>query len=208
MNQNSHPPHSSLLSTQHHVECWRNGDQDALGRLCERLGPLLRHRIEFHRNWGRLRSLYSVEDVKQEVWTRVVRSGPGSFEPTDARRAFVSWLAQICDATLVDLIRQADAGKRGGGQRPVTLDSAAADLRLRRPGQARTLSPTTEARLSDFEQVARRVLTERELKAWQWVVLENYTSTEAAMGLDSSPAAVRSLLVRSRSKLQEALSKR
>jgi DNA-directed RNA polymerase specialized sigma24 family protein len=37
------------------------------------------------------------------------------------------------------------------------------------------------------------------------VVLEGYNSTEAALGLNVSAAAIRSLLLRSRSKLQEAL---
>jgi RNA polymerase sigma factor (sigma-70 family) len=206
VNEPTPSQHPSQFSTREHVQCWQDGEGAALGRLCERLGPLLRYRIQNNRNWPKVQRQHSLEDVEQEVWARVIGSGPGAFQPTEAKRAFVSWLGQIADAALVDLIRQAEAAKRGGGDQPGVLDSLAEAQRLRRPGQLASLSPTAQARIGEFEQVALKVLNERELKAWKWVVLENYTSTEAAMALDCTAAAIRSLLVRSRGKLKEALS--
>lgn len=197
----------TLWSTQWQVKQWQAGDPDALGRLSQRFAPLVRSRIQGSRTWSRLRTYSSVDDAEQEVWARVLNSGPRSFELREQRHAFVAWLAHLVDSTLIDMLRREERAKRGGGNVPSPLDTAAAAQMLKRPGQGQLLSPTIEARLSEFDQMAKKILGERELKAWRWVVLENYTSGEAALGLDCSAAAVRSLLVRSRSKLQEALKK-
>jgi DNA-directed RNA polymerase specialized sigma24 family protein len=195
----------SLWSTQVQVGLWQDGDKEALGRISQRFAPLVRYRIQGHRTWPKLQRLLGLEDVEQELWARVLRSGPAAFVTSGKTGAFVAWLAQIADSTLIDLLRGAEAQKRGGEQSPEFIDSRIEAQKMRRPGQMTLLSPTAEARLGEFEALAGKVLTDREMKAWRWVVLEGYTSGEAAMGLDTTAAAVRSLLVRSRSKLQEIL---
>jgi RNA polymerase sigma factor (sigma-70 family) len=208
MNQYMNQSSVTYWSTQIQVDQWRQGDPDALGRLADRFSPLVRFRIQGSRTFGRLKDHLTVEDIEQELWARVLKSGAEAFEARGIPHGFVAWLGQLTDSTMVDLLRGIEREKRGGGQQPHALDTMAQAQQLRRPGQRSEVSPTAEARIAEFEELAREVLSERELKAWMWVVLENYTSAEAALGLDTTPAAVRSLLVRSRSKLQSALESR
>ncbi len=208
MNDSYNHPSVTQWSTRVQVDRWREGDGNALGRLADRFRPLVRYRIQQNRAFPQLADQVSVEDVEQEVWARILKSGVRAFERNDQRHGFVAWLGQLTDSTVIDLVRRMGREKRGGGKRPGVLDTLAAAQKLRRPGQASQASPTGNARAAEFEELARSVLSERELQAWTWVVMEEYTSTEAALGLDSTPSAVRSLLVRARAKLQEAMQER
>ena len=201
---NERPSQSGTLwSTQVHVDRWQQGDQEALGLLALRFSPLVRFRARAHSAWGSLAGRFTIDDVEQEVWARLLRQGADKFTAEESGK-FAAWLGQVVDSTVIDLVRRDKAKKRGGDEQVEALDSIVALQKLRRPGGHSLLSPSGEVRLGEFEAKARQVLNERELKAWTWCVLEGYTTTEAAMGLACTSAAVRSLLLRSRSKLQEA----
>ena len=190
--------------TEQYVEDWQNGHAEALGALCQRFSPLVRYRIRNSTQWATLNANWSLDDLVQEVWARILGSDSTSFTPS-GKGSFAAWLGRLTDSTLTDLIRRKQALKRGGGQEHGDLDTQAEKEARLFPGAAIPESPTGEARFSEFERVAGQVLNERELKAWKWVALLGYTSEETAMGLSTTPAAVRSLLVRSRAKLQKAL---
>ena len=191
--------HSTLL----YLERWRNGSERALEDLYHRVAPLLRHRLETSRITVALRARWGIDDLINEVWTVVLEArnefrdfGPGSF---------AAWLACLADRTLVNLSRRDQAQKRGGNRDPLPIDLTGDVSRRRFPGESVRPSPSDCAQTNEFLDFASQVLQPRELQAWVWVVFCGYTSEEAALGMATSGAAVRSLLVRSRRRLQEAL---
>ena len=190
-------------------EYWTRGNRRSLDRLAPRFSPLIRHRITSSQRWARLAEKMSLADVEQEVWLRVIRAGRGSYVAGGVRHAFVSWLTHIIDSTVTDLVRILDAKKRGGGEEPEALAELSGERKIKNPGQPTQIpTPSAEARVTEFEMMAREVLTEREFTVWRWVVVENYSSVDVALALGCSSAAVRSLLLRSRAKLRDQLSSR
>ena len=201
-------PHpESLFSTRVELAEWQKGDADALGRIYTRFEPLVSARIRYSKNWPALQERTTIEDAQQEVWARVLRSGPNAFELRE-EGGFAGWLGHLVDSTLVDLLRRASAQKRGAGKAGDAFDTAADALRRRIPGQASLTHASVHARAAEFEAMAEHVLGEKEAKVWRWVVLEGYTSEEAALGLGGTAASVRGILLRSRRKLQQALAER
>jgi RNA polymerase sigma factor (sigma-70 family) len=193
-----HPP------TQFYIECWQAGDQQALGTLWERFTPLLHHRIRKHEAWPALERQMGVEDIAQEVWIRVLK-GANDELSWSGKGAFVSWLARVTDTAILDLSRRSLATKRGGGSQPERLESGPLLHATKLPGATRTQGPASSARVLEFENLTREVLNEREQKAWTWTAVLGFTTEEAAYGLSTTPAAVRSLLRRSRQRLMDVL---
>ncbi|MBX3465195.1 MAG: sigma-70 family RNA polymerase sigma factor [Planctomycetes bacterium] len=184
--------------TRAYLDAWKAGNEQSFAGLQGRFTPLLRRRIRRHPSWPALKDHWQVDDALQQLWTNALpalrtkfqHNGPGSLE---------AYLGRICDDTVTSLVRSHLAQKRGrGGPRPLPTDFDAA---APKPGAAAPVSPTSEARASEFAQLARAVLTDREHEAWELVELQGFTSEEAAVALDASAAAVRGLLLRARARL-------
>jgi RNA polymerase sigma-70 factor (subfamily 1) len=94
------------------------GDTHALDRLLLTLSPRLMGRIE-RRLPADLRSVFSAEDVLQEVLTDAYSTFstfiPNPEAPTPVDAAY-GWLTTIADHRLIDLVRYHRAQKRGPGQ--------------------------------------------------------------------------------------------
>jgi len=196
----------SNLSTQVYVERWRDGDPQALGRLASRLEAALAHRIRCHKLFAALSRDASIDDLTQEVWTRLFATGADAYTHR-GKGSFLAWLGSLADSTLTDLYRRKEAKKRGAGKNPGALNTRAERDARAMPGATPQQTPSQVAQLHEFERVARTVLTERELKVWTWTFLLGYTSEETAFGLSTTSSAVRGVLLRSKSKMEDALRK-
>lgn len=196
------PPTDGSHNTQVQVERWIAGDQGAFEVLYTRFAPLLASRIRRNAIWSNLRARVQAEDIAQEAWAKVVRSGLDAYTP-QGPGSFLAYLARITDNTIIDTVRRLHAAKRGEGREHVEL--APEDEGRTPQAWSTTESPTSAARRSEIEELARRVLTQREFAVWELVELQDYTSDEAGFAVDATSSAVRGLLMRARTKLIAAL---
>jgi RNA polymerase sigma factor (sigma-70 family) len=183
---------------------WKGGNDLAVDELYYRFLPLLQHRIKLRMHSLSVRGDLGVEDVVQETWLRVVKSGPEKFH-SQGSGSFARWLSTISDATLVDLVRQRTRQKRGGDQPLGELQTADLAGAPGSPGGALRSTPSAKLRRNEFVEIARKTLTEREFTVWAWVAVGGYSIEEAALGQDTSTSAIRGLMLRSRHKLKEVL---
>jgi len=196
------PPESpeSAQLTDLQVSRWQAGDDSAFETLYQRFAPLLTKRVRRNRLWSVLEAKIQAEDIVQEIWARVVPAAQKSFTPSGPG-SFLAFLGTITDRTMVDLLRSATAEKRGSSESARSLDTHCERHGQRLPGLAGAETPTSRARISELEDVARQILTERELEAWELVELQDYSAGEAGLAMDCSGSAVRGLLLRARAKL-------
>lgn len=106
------------------------GDQTALERLLLARYDGLRVRLDRHLP-HEMRRTISPEDVLQEVFL-LVFVNIHRFRP-DRDGAFDRWLSRVATRKLVSMIREARAGKRGGGrqeQRPAPSERSRSGLNL------------------------------------------------------------------------------
>lgn len=182
-----------------YLERWRAGDDLAFAALHDRFAPLLAARVRRHRAWPLIEAVTQVEDVVQEVWSRVVPAvqerfrdgGPGSF---------LAFLGTVTDCAVFDLARRHRTQKRGRGH-VAALTSEGEMATRSRPGHPTPETPTSHARVGELLEIARHELSERELEAWELVELQQFTADEAGLAMRCSGAAIRSLLLRSRARL-------
>lgn len=187
------PPATVVL-----LDRWRGGDPSAFGPLHDRLSPLLRSRIQRMPGWGSLDGHHQLDDILQEVWARAVLQVKEEFQHIGPGSLF-GFLAKVAERTVVDLARKRGAQKRGGGgvrQLPTAFESATS-----KPGASAPESPTGQARIGDLLRIARDVLNDREYQAWDLVAWQQYTDREASLAMRCSTAAIRSLMLRSRTKI-------
>jgi RNA polymerase sigma factor (sigma-70 family) len=161
-------------------------------------------RVRRNRLWPVLEGKCQADDVVQEIWARVVSGAKKNFTPSGPG-SFLAFLGKVTERTMVDLLRTASAKKRGGGENLRSLDSHCERSGRRLPGVADAETPTSRARVSELEDVARRGLTRREFEAWELVEMQDYSAAEAGLAMDCSGSAVRGLILRGRAKLILAL---
>lgn len=198
------PPTQTGLPTDLQIARWRAGDESAFEILYRRFAPLLLMRIRRHRLWPMLKGRIQAEDVVQEIWARVVPAAQKSFTPS-GEGSFLAFLGKITERTLVDLLRTVTAKKRGAGNIAQSLDTQCERHGHGSPQRTAPETPTSRARVSELEEIAREALTERELEAWELVEMKDYTAAEAGLAMDCSDSAVRGLILRGRAKLVLAL---
>jgi RNA polymerase sigma factor (sigma-70 family) len=177
------------------------GSYEAERRLFERMRPGLLQRARRHR----LPPSLEPEDAVQEAFWRVLSSGllsrfedrgPGSLEAA---------LVSVLDRTVKDMLRRAGARKRSGELVKVPRGRSGFALGIEPEPTGREVTPTSNARHSELEELCRRTLGEREWEAWRRVELGGWSAVDAAEELGESAASVRGLLFRARQKLVKAL---
>ena len=62
-------------------------------------------------------------------------------------------------------------------------------------------TPTSDARVSELQDLAKEHLGQREYDVWSLIELDAYTPSEVAVVLSESPSAIRGVLHRARRKL-------
>lgn len=177
------------------VARWQGGDEGAFGELYRRFAPLLEKRVTFHKLWPVLHGLQQ-SDVVQEVWLAVSRAR-NDFTPSGTG-SFYAWVGKIADNTVVELFRRQTTRKRGGGKPGEPLGEGNDERIVTRPGVRTLETPTSCARVSEFHDLAREVLSERQFLAWDLVEMRGYSRDEAGLALGCSASAVRGLLKRAR----------
>jgi len=188
------------LPTDLHITRWQAGDESAFDLLYQRFAPLMAMRVQRNRIWPSLRQRCHIDDVVQEVWSKVVIGTKKSFTSAGPG-SFLAFLSSICDHTMVDLLRRSTAIKRGQGASEQSLESEGVAGVYRKPSFASEETPTSRARVSELEAIAQKELSEREYEAWDLVEMRDYTAPEAGLAMDVSDSAVRGLLLRGRAKL-------
>jgi RNA polymerase sigma-70 factor (ECF subfamily) len=103
------------------LQAWGRGDERALEALVPLVYRELRQRA--HRYMGRERAGHTLQTTAliHEVYLRMVESPPVAWE---SRGHFFAIAARMMRRILVDHARTRRSLKRGGGQRPVSLDDA------------------------------------------------------------------------------------
>ena len=106
-------PGCESWSTDIQVSRWQAGDAAAFRALYDRFAPLLKSRVTGRRRvWPMLNGRFQVEDVVQEIWTRVIPSVRKAFTPSGPG-SFCAFLGRLADSTMVDMVRTLRAAKRG-----------------------------------------------------------------------------------------------
>ena len=197
------PPDPTDWSTDVFVHRWQAGDEHAFETLYLRFAPLLTVRVHRHRLWHVLRRHYQVEDVVQAIWERVILAARQAFAPSGPG-SFLAFLGTLADRTMVDLVRYGGAIKRGDGARQEDVDLVLVGQENAGARHAAAETPTSHARVSEIGELARRILSEREHRAWD-LSQRGYTSEEIGFAMGCTDAAVRGLLFRARGRLCVAI---
>ena len=184
-----------------------NGNREALAALLVRHGPqvrrLLRGKIP-----ARWQSVLSDDDVMQQTYAEAVANIAQFTSNTED--AFAAWAATIARRNLLDAIRMLEAEKRGGGRRPICLESlqdsyfALFDSLLSRPQS----TPSRRVAKAEAESALRRALAclpEVQARVVLLYDLQGRSVQEVAEALERSPGAVFMLRARAHRRLVEIL---
>lgn len=185
----------------------RQHDAEALGHFLDARRPQLLAFIE-HQLGSALRRKVEPEDMLQEVSVEAVRSLP-QIELGD--RDVFGWLCQIAERRIIDTHRKffgtlkRDAGREvalgtpgGDTQHAAIIDMLVASMTTASQAFSRNLR---EVRLAQ----AIATLAEDQREALRLRYVENLPSKEIATRLGKTDGAVRVMLTRSLTKLQEIL---
>jgi len=193
-------------STACHVTRWQAGDERAFDALHRHFTPLLREGVR-HNKWWRLFALRcDVDDVVQEIWSRVLREDTKQSFASRDTGSFLAWLGVVAHNTLNDLGRKEIAQKRGEGaaSEPLAEESDARAVVM--PGLRPAPTASSSARVAELDAIAQEELSEDEYLAWILVDVRGYTSEEAGtLAMGRSGASVRGLRRRARAKLVRRL---
>jgi len=175
--------------TYHQLLEAMGGDEEARGRLLERLRPRLVLWAS-SRMSERLRSRTTAEDVAQEILLAVHRSLP-QFQGGD-ERAFRAWLFTIAENRIRDLANAANALKRRTPE-PRRHDQTSPSGVVMRAEMAERLRAALERLPPDYREVIR-------LRRF-----EELETAAVAEAMNRSPTAVRVLYCRAIRALREEM---
>lgn len=102
------------------LQAWAGGDREALDRLTPMVYGELKRLAEANMRRERQGHTWSPTDLVSEAFMRLAG---GEHPPYQGRVQFFAVAARHMRRILVDYARQRGAGKRGGKDRPVTLDA-------------------------------------------------------------------------------------
>lgn len=175
---------------------------DAWRDLVRLYGPLIHA-------WGCRLGLDNVssEDLTQEVFRRVVKS-IGTFEYGHAKATFRGWLWRIARNAAIDQQRRQTAGPRGGSTAAAALAAIPDAIGMDDESQPPSSSGDTA---SLIERAMRQIESQIEPTTWQAFVrttIDGKSSTEVAVELGLTPAAVRKAKSRTLQRLRKQLGDR
>lgn len=184
------------------------GDRDAARRFFERFRAELVARAERHPLLPALGPTVSAEDVAQEVLYRVTSSRSFERFVDHGSGSVGNFLGQIVENTLIDLARRQSSQKRGGARPIASLDAGPDDTGAREQVHDPAPTPTSDVRAREYLELGRIELSDREWYAWSRREIEKAPAHEVAAHLGVTPAALHSIVHRSRLKLIRALRER
>jgi RNA polymerase sigma-70 factor (ECF subfamily) len=155
-----------------------------------------------------LRSVITVEDVLQETWIAAFRGLPGFHRR--GPDAMDRWLRRIAQRILINAVKKAQMGKRGGGQVVLRAHagrvSSMLDLFARVASPCRT--PSSEAAAVEAVhalQIALASLPEARRRAIWLSYIEGRQRDEIAEAMNKTTTAVNSLLINGLRQLRERM---
>ena len=110
------------------LSAFRAGEPGATERLCELLYEDLRRIARARLRVHRTLTLLDTTALVHESFLRFANLGTLNVED---RGHFLAYAARAMRSVIVDLVRQKQAQRRGGGDRAVTLDTGVAELSMR-----------------------------------------------------------------------------
>lgn len=184
------------------------GNQVALSELLFEYYDRL-HRFIGSKLSASARAKFDADDVVQQAFVTAIRS-IGSFVPK-SDRAFYRWLETIAENTLIDMLRELKAKKRGGDQRKASNQVASptgsiADLFDAVSGGVS--SPSHKAARAEgiaAMQVHLAGLPEEYREFIQLRDLQGLSREEVALRMGRTTDEIRGLLYRARKKLRAAM---
>ncbi len=166
-------------------------------------------RVKIPERW---RVLLAVEDVLQDTFTDVFLSIRGFAPHGDG--AFIGWLRKLAHNNLLEAIRALEAGKRGGGLRPISFgggnDAHTSLMSALLPAATQT-TPSQHLTREENRQSLNAALAElppHYRLAVQRYDLEGRTIDETAAEMGCSPGGVHLIRHRAFKQLRRSLAAR
>ncbi len=171
----------------------RNGDTDAADRLLGAVYDELHRLAQIHRSRSRRDNTLNTTALVHEAYLKLV---DGDRLPFDGRAHFFSAAARAMRQVIVDDARKRNRVKRGGGERPTSLD---------RVGEIRAHEPTSE--ILAFDEALKRfeAVDPRAARVVECRYFAGLTVEETAEALSISPTTVKREWAAARAWLYRAL---
>ncbi|MEW6074589.1 MAG: sigma-70 family RNA polymerase sigma factor [Planctomycetota bacterium] len=190
-------------------ELWdlvKAGDAAAQEAFDRRFRPLLLCLARTDPRMRRLRKRCAEEDLVQDCLLKLHHSRDAFVNR--GRGAMEAYLRKILDGCLVDRLRRMEASKRSTGQDTQSLhagDSGAPDREESLAIPAPDPSATSQVRTLEIQEIARRVLTDREWRIWCLEMIEGLSSEDVGQRLGMPASTVRSIGQKITARLLRAL---
>ena len=196
------PSDVDIELTRIQLERAQAGDEGALWALLSRHeGPLKRViRMRLGRQLG---SQADVDDVVHDVYGialdqlhKLEHRGPGRF---------LSWLTKVASHQIIQQVRAQQAVKRGGIIASLNVGADASDSDAIDPAARSSASPSNVASKAEMQQIVDGLVSRLEGDEYEVITLCNYfhlSTEEAAVELDRSVSATRSLYARAKRRLR------
>ena len=176
----------------------RSGEQAAWAQILDIYSPFLDH---WFRKWGATEPL---ADLRQDVLMRSWR-GLANFN-SESGGSFRGWLLVIARNVLRDRFQRLEQSERAhGGSAFLKLVATVPDDVIQSEGESAVPESTEIAIVRGALASLRENLTARSWKVFQLTAIDGKTSKEAALELNSTPAAVRKCKARAMSQLRDML---
>ena len=187
------------------IEAYLSGDQAAQRQLFDELRYQLNAEARRRPRWRVVQRRHAVEDVISEVWKRLLLANAlRKFEwrGTGSLRRMVG---VYLDRTMEDMVRRANAVRRGGGRLPHSLDwEGPAERRPAEP-PGRESTPSSSVFAAELVRLCDEVLEGPDRSVWRCKILEGLTTEETAREVGLTPRQVKATFQRARAKLSIAL---
>jgi len=139
------------------LQAAKTGEPGAIDRVIAFTYGELRSLAHQRLRGSRAVTLLDTTSLVHECYLRFVRVGALG---TENRNHFLAYAARVMRSIVIDFVRQRQAGRRGGGDTPVTLDTGIAD-----PASAEeTDLLRVDAALAELERVDRRLVDVVEMR--------------------------------------------
>jgi len=171
----------------------RNGDSSAAERLLGAVYDELHRLAQIHRSKSRRDGTLNTTALVHEAYLKLV---DGDRLPFDGRAHFFSAAARAMRQVIVDDARKRNRVKRGGGERPTSLD---------RVGEIRADEPAGEILALDEALKRFEVIDPRAARVVECRYFAGLTVEETAEALSISPTTVKREWVAARAWLYRAL---
>lgn len=174
------------------------GDTSAEWKLYSSFGKVVEGEAQKHRLMRILAGFETPENVVGEVWLQCFESDGVRRFHDRGKGSFRKYLCKILNRVMVDLVRYHKAEKRGCASR-IEMRSDSVDSLKNVISNDPT--PTSAARLQEYDDLTREMLNNQELAVWQMKNHEGLNSVEIGERLNLSDSRVRGIYMQAKKKI-------